>query len=162
MRQSNKPEEFEPLPRAGLKAKAVRWLSVREHTRTELARKLASYTEDAADIEAVLDDLEREGWQSDTRFVESFQRLKSSKQGSALIAQGLRQKGVDPELINQAMGQLKLTELDRARTVWRKKFGKVGLSPDPKEKARQARFLASRGFDAGVIWRVLDTEDLEG
>lgn len=158
MHQKSKPEEFEPLPIAGLKARAVRWLASREYTRTELAKKLGPYTDTPEDIETVLDDLEREGWQSDARFVQSFQRVKATKQGSALIAQGLRQKGVDPELITQTLDQLKATEFDRARAVWDKKFGKVGVSHDPKEKARQARFLASRGFGGDVIWRVVGGE----
>lgn len=155
MIQRSKPEAIEPLTLAGLKAKAVRWLASREYTRAELASRLAPYADTAQDIESVLDDLEREGWQSDARFVQSFQRVKAAKQGSALIAQGLRQKGVDPVLIAQTLDQLKDSELERARAVWDKKFGKVGLSSDPREKARQARFLSSRGFSSDVVRRVV-------
>ncbi|HEY7805405.1 MAG TPA: hypothetical protein VIC30_13365, partial [Orrella sp.] len=67
MRQSNKSETFVPLTAAQLKTRAVRWLAAREHTRGELARKLKPYTDNPEDIETVLDDLEREGWQSDAR-----------------------------------------------------------------------------------------------
>lgn len=151
-------QAFEALPARSLKAKAVRWLAAREYTRTELARKLSAYTDSPEDVESVLDDLAREGWQSDTRFVQSFQRVKAIKQGSALVAQGLRQKGVDPELIAQTVNQLKETEFDRAQAVWQKKFGRVGVSSDPKEKAKQARFLASRGFASSVIRRVIGGE----
>jgi len=155
MRQRAKPEEFEPLSASRLKAKAVRWLATREYTRVELARKLGPYTDVSQDIETVLDDLEREGWQSDVRFVQSFQRVKAAKQGSALVAQGLRQKGIAPDLIAETISQLKDTELERARAVWVKKFGAVGVSREPKEKARQARFLASRGFGSDAIRRVV-------
>ena len=155
MLRKNKDETFEALSVTQLKAKAVRWLAAREHTRAELARKLKSYSDSPTDIESVLDDLEREGWQSDDRFAQSFQRVKAGKQGNALIAQGLRQKGLAPEAIAQTMAQLKDTELDRARAVWHKKFGKVGLATEPKERARQARFLAGRGFGAEVIRRVV-------
>lgn len=156
MLSKNKDQAFEALSVTQLKAKAVRWLAAREYTRAELARKLKPYTDTPIDIEVVLDDLEREGWQSDARFAQSFQRVKAVKQGNALIAQGLRQKGLDPEVIAQTMAQLKGNELERARAVWSKKFGKVGISRDPREKARQARFLASRGFGADIIRRVLD------
>jgi len=155
MRQRTKSDEFASLPAAQLKTKAVRWLANREYTRTELARKLGAYSDNPDDVQGVLDDLEREGWQSDERFVQSFQRVKSVRQGSALIAQGLRQKGVDPALIAQTLGQLKDTELDRARAVWDKKFGKDGVAQDAKTKAKQARFLASRGFASDVIRRVV-------
>ena len=158
MRQSNKSETFVPLTAAQLKTRAVRWLAAREHTRGELARKLKPYTDNPGDIETVLDDLEREGWQSDARYVQSFQRVKAVRQGNALIAQGLRQKGVDAELIAQTLEQLKDTEFERARVVWDKKFGHVGISREPKEKARQARFLASRGFASDLIRRVIGGE----
>ena len=158
MRQTTKSDTFTPLSAAQLKARAVKWLAVREYTRGELARKLKAYTDTPEDIESVLDDLERQGWQSDARFAQSFQRVKAARQGNALIAQGLRQKGVDPELIDQTLDQLKDTELQRAQAVWAKKFGKTGVSSEPKEKARQARFLASRGFAADVIRRVVGGE----
>jgi len=158
MRQKPKSEDFEALSASQLKARAVRWLAMREYTRTELAHKLKSYTDIPEDIETALDDLEREGWQSDARFAQSFQRVKATKQGSALIAQGLRQKGIAPELITETLEQLKSTELERAKSVWDKKFGKTGISSDPKEKAKQGRFLMSRGFGAGVIRRVISGE----
>jgi len=155
MQSKSKADAFEALSAKQLKAKAVRWLAVREHTRAELARKLTPYTDMPEVIETVLDDLEREGWQSDARFAQSFQRVKSVKQGSALVAQGLRQKGVAPELIARTVQALKGTELARAQAVWDKKFGKAGLAQDAKEQARQARFLASRGFAGDVIRRVV-------
>jgi regulatory protein len=44
-------------------------------------------------------------------------------------------------------------ELDRARTVWRKKF--PDAPTDALEWARQARFLQARGFASDIIRRLL-------
>ena len=132
---------------------------MREYTRAELAQKLAPLAQDPGDVQAVLDDLARQGWQSDARFVQSFQHVKATKQGGALIAQALKRKGVAPELIASTLDGLRTTELERARAVWQKKFGKVGPASDHKERARQARFLAGRGFAADVVWRVVGEPD---
>lgn len=162
MWNKQKPHDKPPsLDRPALKARAVRWLAAREYTRAELARKLGPLAQHPDDIESVLDDLARDGWQSDTRVAQSLQRLKSAKQGSALVAQAMRQKGLSNDLVMQTLDELSVTELDRARVVWQKKFGRAGLTQDPKEKARQMRFLASRGFAGDVVRRVVggDFED---
>lgn len=156
---------FDKLEQPALKAKAVRFLAAREYTRAELARKLGPLAQHPDDIDAVLDDLARQGWQSDARVAQSLQRVKAAKQGSAMIAQAMRQKGLSDELVAQTLDALAATELERARTVWQKKFGRVGLAQDLKEKARQMRFLASRGFGGDVVRRVLGGDldvDLDG
>ena len=53
----------------------------------------------------------------------------------------------------EAMEELRGTELARAREVWARKFGEPAT--EPKEKARQIRFLVSRGFAAEVVRRVV-------
>ena len=56
------------------------------------------------------------------------------------------------------MEQLKDTELSRAQEVWRKKFGRP--PEDPQEKAKQLRFLITRGFNAEVVRRVVKGDGL--
>jgi regulatory protein len=48
---------------------------------------------------------------------------------------------------------LRSSELDRARAVWQGRFGAVPA--DARERARQMRFLAGRGFSAEVIRSVV-------
>jgi regulatory protein len=69
------------------------------------------------------------------------------------LRQELLAKGVDAERVTAAMLGLRGTELDRAREVWRRRFG--ALPASPQEHARHARFLAARGFGAEVIQQVL-------
>jgi len=131
----------------------MRYLARREHSRAELHSKLQLYVQEGEDLEAVLDELEKRNWLSDSRAVTLFVDTKRGRFGSQRIAHELRQKGIAENLIDQAMPQLKETELDAAREVWQRKFG---ISPaDPKEKARQIRFLQSRGFTMEVIFKVL-------
>ncbi|QEK94222.1 recombination regulator RecX [Achromobacter insolitus] len=136
-----------------LKMRAVGYLSRREHAREELARKLAAHAEDPAEVEAVLDALEKEGWLSTERFAQSLVHRRASRQGAARIVQELRQHGVDDNQVAELREQLRATEYDRALEVWKKRF-----SAKPEDRAayaKQARFLASRGFAHDVIRRIL-------
>lgn len=148
-----------PAPRRGpsLKARAVGYLSRREYARDELARKLRPYTEDPAEIEAVLDALQREGWQSNERFAASLVHRRAPLRGAARIVQELRQHGVDDAVVAEAGARLKATEHERARAVWAKRYS--AKPADRNDYARQARFLASRGFSQEVIHRVLGQGD---
>ncbi|WP_447918693.1 recombination regulator RecX [Achromobacter aegrifaciens] len=140
-----------------LKMRAVGYLSRREHAREELARKLAAYAEDPAEVEAVLDVLEKEGWLSTERFAQSLVHRRASRQGAARIVQELRQHGVDDNQVAELREQLRATEYDRALEVWKKRFD---AKPDDRAAyAKQARFLASRGFAHDVIRRILGAGD---
>jgi len=144
------------MPEPSLRQRALAYLARREHSRQELKRKLAPHVEDADELESLLDDFEKRGWLSELRFVEQVVQARSSKYGSRSIAHELRQKGVSDELIEQALPQLKEAELDMARAVWLKKFGKYPA--DAKERAKQMRFLQSRGFSFQVMAKVLEND----
>lgn len=140
-----------------LKMRAVGYLSRREHAREELARKLAPHAEDPDEVATVLDALEKEGWLSTERFAQSLVHRRASRQGAARIVQELRQHGVDDNQVAELRDQLRATEYDRALEVWKKRFG---AKPDDRAAyAKQARFLASRGFAHDVIRRILGEGD---
>jgi regulatory protein len=150
----NKPG-FQP----SLKGRALRLLSQREHSRTELERKLAQHEEVPGELAKALDELQARDFINDGRAVDSVVNRRSGKLGSARIKQELAAKGLSGEAVAQAMESLKDTELSRAQEVWRKKFG----SPpqDPQEKAKQLRFLITRGFNAEVVRRVVKGDGLD-
>jgi regulatory protein len=136
--------------------RAVAALARREYSRAELARKLARYQaegDDPAAIETVLDQLQSRGMLSDERFARALVRTRGARFGAARVGQELRQRGVDPELIRRSTDALKQTELERARDVWRRKFGTVPR--DEAQRAKQVRFLTARGFSVEVVLRVI-------
>jgi regulatory protein len=136
-----------------LKARAVAYLSRREHSRLELQRKLSAYSDDPAEIEAVLDDLQRTHWQSDQRYAQAYAHRAAGRQGAQRILGTLRQQGVAEEQLADLQDTLRETEQERALAVWQRKFS--APPPDAREYARQYRFLAGRGFSGDVIRRVL-------
>jgi regulatory protein len=165
-----------------LKARAIGLLAQREHSRAELRRKLlrierqqreraaaaqsVGETDDAqaqaaavddcgtgeATVDALLDNLAAAGYLNESRFVESRLHLRAGRFGAQRIQQELAQHGLKLDAGQQA--QLRETELERAREVWKRRFGDEP-SRTPAEQARQTRFLLARGFAPEVVRRLL-------
>jgi regulatory protein len=171
-----------------LKARALRFLSMREYSRKSLGAKLeesvarslklqrtrakseeaSSGSQESEDsdsancipakplsiqIEEVLNDFEARGWLSDQRFAEALVRRRSERFGTRKIQDELQQAGVDSSKTTELLRSLKETEFQRAHALWLRKFGIV--AQEQKEKARQYRFLASKGFSSDVVSRVV-------
>ncbi len=136
-----------------LKGRALRLLSGREHSRTELERRLAKFEEQPGTLKRALDELQAKGFISEQRVIESVLHRRAVKLGSARIKHELQGKGLDPQAVAQAMAQLQPSEHDRALAVWQKKFGSPPSTP--VDAARQIRFLAARGFGAEAIRRIV-------
>ncbi len=140
---------------AELKARALRHLVRREHSRAELARKLAPHAESPQAVVEVLDVLLSRKQLSDERFAEERARSLSRKYGVAKIRQDLKSKGVPDEIVQRVSQE---GELERARGILIRKYRVPAATLE--EKARRARFLQGRGFSADVISRlVLRDED---
>ncbi len=136
-----------------LKGRALRLLSGREHSRSELERKLKPFEEEPGTLARALDELQAKGFINEQRVIESVVHRRATKLGTARIKQELQGKGLDPEAVTEALAGLQATERERALEVWQKKFG--APPADAQAAAKQMRFLASRGFSADVIRRVV-------
>lgn len=142
-----------------VKGRALRYLAQREHSRAELERKLARHVQDTdgasaqAQIAAALDELSAHGLISEARVAESVLASQAPRYGARRLRQTLQAKGLAPALVASTLQQARGTELERARELWRRRFGTVAA--DAAERARQMRFLAGRGFEGDVIRRVV-------
>ncbi|MCK7493408.1 MAG: recombination regulator RecX [Comamonadaceae bacterium] len=144
-------------PALSLKGRALRCLARREHSRVELERKLERPREPSpASWQRALDELQAKGFINEQRVVESvLHRARRPPRRRARPKQELQAKGIG----RRGRGRRRWrscsgTELERAREVWRKKFG------EPARRRRRAgrnrcSFLASRGFGAEAIRRVV-------
>ncbi|MCY1164701.1 Regulatory protein RecX [compost metagenome] len=150
-----------PAARTGfalsLKGRALRYLAAREHSRAELERKLAPHEETPGQLAQVLDELQAKDFISEARVVESVINRKAARFGASRVRHELLGKGLGAELVANAMDGLKATELERAREVWRRKFGEPAA--DAAARAKQMRFLAARGFGGEVIRRVVSQSE---
>ena len=166
-----------PDPRS-LKTRAVYYLSKREYSRAELAKKLAQPTYKArqkafvhkmplpetpspAIIEVVLDDLERQGFLNDIRFAQALARQSAKKHGVARVMFNLKPHQLDASTTQQLAIQLKSTELPRCYEAWVKRFAHINRTHmDFKDSqtalGKQGRFLMQRGFSNESVKKVLN------
>jgi regulatory protein len=142
-----------------LKTRALGYLARREHSRFELERKLKPHAQTSEELSSLLDALEQRGFLSAARMVEQVIHMRKNRFGSQRIAHELREKGIAENLIAEALPNIRETEQESAREVWRKKFS--AMPADAKELARQMRFLRGRGFAAEAIHQVLRHPDKE-
>ncbi|MGQ0511159.1 MAG: recombination regulator RecX [Betaproteobacteria bacterium] len=137
-----------------LRARALRLLARREHSRAEMKRKLAPRAESPEALEALLDSLEQKKQLSDARYAEARTRQLARKYGAARIRQDLKANGVDKGLVEQVSIE---GELERARAILDRKYRSEAATRE--ERAKRMRFLQSRGFSSDVIFRLMSSRD---
>ena len=138
-----------PRPQLSLKGRALRFLSMREHSRLELGRKLSKYAEEGDDVAALLDFLEKNNWLSQERFSESLIHRRAARFGNSRIVAELQSHGVKGDALQELKAGLADSEIARACEVWQRKFGAVAT--DPVERNKQVRFLMQRGFSQKAV-----------
>jgi regulatory protein len=152
---------IKPALQVSLKGRALRLLSQREHSRSELERKLAAYEQAPGELAQVLNDLQARDFINEGRVIDSVMHRRSGKLGATRIKQELASKGLSGEAVTEALAGLRETEYSRALEVWRKKFDRP--TTDPNDRAKQMRFLLTRGFSSEVVRKIVqgagDDED---
>ncbi len=139
---------------AELRARALRLLARREHSRQELARKLSPRAESREALERLLDELEGRKQLSEERYAELRAHVLGRKYGAARIRQDLKSKGVSEELAARFSG---VDEVQKAREILARKYREPATTRE--ERARRMRFLQSRGFSSEIIFRLLSARD---
>jgi regulatory protein len=142
---------FEKL---SLKARALRCLALREHSRLELTQKLLAHEQTPGELSQLLDSLEAKGYIDTQRVIDSVLHRRAARWGAARVRQELQAKGLDGDAVNEALAGLKDSEQARAQALWESRFGSVAL--DLAARAKQTRFLLTRGFSAEVVRRVVN------
>ena len=149
-------EKDAPDTPAELRARALRHLVRREHSRAELARKLAPHAESPQAIEALLDALLSRKQQSDERFAAERARVLSRKYGPAKIRQDLKARGIAEDVIGRVALE---DDVKRAAEILQRKYRAPASTRE--ERARRARFLQGRGFSYETIRSVLPVDGSE-
>jgi len=149
-----KPER--PDTAVELKVRALRLLTRREHSRAELARKLAPHAESPQALEAVLDELAQRKQLSDERYAETRAHSLSRKYGAAKVRQDLKAHGVAEAVIDRVSTE---GDLEKAKAILARKYREPATTRE--EKAKRARFLQSRGFSYELVARLLFGPDPE-
>jgi regulatory protein len=136
---------------------AMNFLALREHSAKELKDKLARKYAQTEPVDEVINGLIEQGLQSDERFAQAFVSMRQRQgKGPVIIKMELREKGITTELITQFVDDADPVWFELACDVRCKKFR--GVAPaDQRERAKQIRFLHSRGFSSSHIHGAFST-----
>ncbi len=146
----------EPDTPAALKARALRHLARREHSRAELLRKLAPHAESPKALEALLQELIQKKQLSDERYAEARAHWLARKYGAARIREDLKARGVPQALAERVSSA---SDLEKARAILARKYRQAATTRE--ETAKRVRFLQARGFSYDVIRSALRVDDAE-
>jgi regulatory protein len=140
---------------ASLLAQAIRLLARREYARAELEQKLVAKGWGSIEVRTALDDLTARGCLSDARYAEAIAARRGGSYGRRRIAEELKARGVARSDIETALAGAGIDDDAALRALWQRRFGHA--PEDEREKARQVRFLQTRGFALSTILRFLRT-----
>lgn len=136
---------------SGIRFSAMNLLALREHSAKELKDKLERKFGSVGLIEEAIAGLIEQNLQSDERFTQAFIAMRQRQgKGPLIIRMELREKGVTSELIAHFVDDSDTFWFELARDVWCKKF-RGAVPADSRERAKQMRFLQSRGFSSRHI-----------
>ncbi|AJR02234.1 MULTISPECIES: recombination regulator RecX [Hafnia] len=134
--------------------RAMRLLAQRDHSETELRRKLAAQDVSEEDVEQAIAYCHEHHWLDDRRFAERYLVMRSQKgYGVQRIQQELGMKGIARDLIHDAFASSDIDWCALAKQTAHRKFGQT-LPQEWKEKAKVQRFLLYRGFFQEEIYAV--------
>ncbi|RUO33076.1 hypothetical protein CWE14_07530 [Aliidiomarina soli] len=147
--------KVEPDDKKAIEQRAVFLLGRREHSASELARKLRDKGFAADAVDEVISELQERGWQSDQRFTESYVRQRiEAGYGPLKIYSDMAQKGIQRTLVEQILESTNVDWVAVAADRYQRRFGTEAATED-KEKARRQRHLASRGFLSSHVYAAI-------
>lgn len=132
--------------RKNVRLKAMDFLARREYSRQELQQKLSQRFPESSEIDQVLDELSADGLQADSRFAESFFRLRVNMgYGPQYIRAELRQRGVAENVVEDTFSNQDVDWVAAAQQLFEKKYGGQDMS-DAKLRAKCQRYMQYKGF----------------
>lgn len=132
---------------------SLRMLAMRDMSRLQFVQKLKAKSFTPDEIASAATWCEAEGWLNEARYADVMARRLGQKYGVSRITLALRQKGVNDLAITETVAALQDSEISRAHDVWSRRYEVTPNSAE--ERAKQTRYLQSRGFSFAAIKQVL-------
>lgn len=142
-----------------LRARALRLLARREHSRVELRRKLVHHAESGEALDELLEALVAKKQLSDERFASERAHTLTRRYGAARIRQDLKARGVDDATAAQVAATAAAGDFERAKAIYERRYRERPASRE--ERAKRMRFLQGRGFSGDIIRRLVSGEPAE-
>ncbi len=140
---------------------AMSLLSRRGYSRAELVARLTKRGCDAHRVEAVADEMQRDGWMNERAYAEDVVQgtLRRGPAGRRLIEERLARRSIAVDVASEMTSKAVLAQDDRreALAFARQRFATMSGIEPAKAARRLAGLLARRGFDDQVIAEALET-----
>lgn len=139
----------------------LRRLTDQPRSRADLAETLAKRNVTDEIANDLLDRFEQVGLIDDAEFARSWVRSRQRSRGLAgrVLAQELRRKGIDDELVREAVDEIEPDdEEEAARRLVRKKLRTMGGLEQQKKLRRLTGMLARKGYSGGLAFSVVRDE----
>jgi len=139
-----------------IKQKAFRLLGRRQHSASELKRKLWNKDYKQKLIDEVIEDLKKNGYLDDKEFIRAFvaEKSKTKNWSTKKIKSELFKRGVASKLIDETLNErLKEDDFENAMKLAKKKYEVLlKRNLEPKElRNKLSTYLFSKGFDYELI-----------
>ena len=138
--------------------KMAKYCAYQERCVKDVRDKLKTYDIPQNEREKILGFLLDNRFVNDERFAKSFVRGKVNQSGWGLnkIRFHLMQKGIDKDLIDEALGQTD-EEIYRQRLIdiLKTKSKTVKAASDYEKKRKLAAYAMQKGFEGSLVWEVL-------
>lgn len=141
--------------------KSAAYCSASEHCRADLMAKFDQWGVAEADRKPILDYLTRERYLDESRYVRAFtnDKFRYNKWGRIKIAMALRQKQIDPSLIEEALSTIDTDSYESMMLSLIKEKNKlIKAASEYERRGKLFRFLATKGFETNLINKVLKTD----
>lgn len=137
---------------------AYRLLARRAYAEQELANKMTAKGFTEAAVLRVVARLKEQGYLNDTQLAaDQAERLRQRHFGSERIRAKLKQKSLDPHLVDSVLASSgQKQESEAAQRFLASRFSSDALK-QPKVAAKAARLLLSRGYSPDVVEQLLES-----
>ena len=144
--------------RTTIKKECLRLLTRRDHSRKQIQDKLALKGYDKNQVSVVIEELSGKSFQSDSRYAESYVRVRSQKGfGPIRIGYELRQQGIDSGTVEQVLRAASDDWQTLLEQVYLKKYSQ-NTDCGHLERGKQIRFLLQRGFSNTMIYTLFNQQ----
>ena len=143
--------------------KMAKFCAYQERCVKDVKDKLKTYDIAEKEKNIILEYLLDNRFVNDERFAKSFVRGKVNQSGWGVnkIRFHLIQKGIDKDIIEEALGQTdEETYRQRLIEILKAKAKTVKAASDYEKKRKLAAYAMQKGFEGSLIWEVLKEFDI--
>ena len=135
-----------------------KYCAYQERSHKEVQDKLDALNQDPGTAAELITQLVEEDFLNEERFARAFVKGKFNQNnwGREKIGQGLKAKGIHPNLVSLAMQEIDEEEYrEKLKTLLNKKNRTLKPRNHYDRKAKLARYLIGKGFEQELVWDVI-------